>query len=301
MTPDSVALLAELGQLEQFLGQLSDKLDATAEASQAGTAHIQIKMDEWIQTNRTMAELARDLLRGVVNNSEAVTALTQSYESSASFSQDLRPQLQSFEHSMQDLHSALAQQSHLGREVAQAFEQIGVLLTELQQATGQLPRQVPTVPTRQRQMPHTGSQAARMATTPATTKEKFPGVSLSVELVRRATAPLAILGSLLLAVGSGVGFTYAQVHQPPPRYWTQTAQPLTLEEAALLAWARSKDGQFAKNLMAWNSGILDGGLTCTEEVERLGVTLKLQGRPASYGFCTVWVVPPNQRQFVGPE
>ena len=73
-------------------------------------------------------------------------------------------------------------------------------------------------------------------------------------------------------------------------------EPLTLEEADLLAWAKSDEGELAKHLMDWNSGMFDS-LACTDEVKRLGVTLEVQGRPATYGFCTVWVVPPNKRQF----
>ncbi|MDF5724912.1 MAG: hypothetical protein PUP91_31545 [Rhizonema sp. PD37] len=71
---------------------------------------------------------------------------------------------------------------------------------------------------------------------------------------------------------------------------------LTVEEAEALRWAQSKEGRFARNLMKWNSGSLDN-LDCTQDVKRLGVTLEVAGRPSVAGFCTIWVQPPDKRQF----
>ena len=81
-----------------------------------------------------------------------------------------------------------------------------------------------------------------------------------------------------------------------PDYRVEMPRPLTVEEAALLDWAQSPEGQQARELMRWNSGLLDDR-SCEREVERLGVTLELQGRSARSGFCILWVVPPEQRQF----
>lgn len=71
---------------------------------------------------------------------------------------------------------------------------------------------------------------------------------------------------------------------------------LTLQDIDKLYWARSQEGEFARNLIRWNSDKLTN-LDCTKDVDRLGVTLNVSGRPATYGFCTIWVVPPNQRRF----
>lgn len=75
---------------------------------------------------------------------------------------------------------------------------------------------------------------------------------------------------------------------------------LTVEEAEALRWAQSKEGKFARNLIKWNSGSLDN-LDCTKDVLRLGVTLKIAGRPSTAGFCTIWVQPPEKRQFKKEE
>ena len=71
---------------------------------------------------------------------------------------------------------------------------------------------------------------------------------------------------------------------------------LTQEQAEALRWATSAEGKFARNLMKWNADSLSN-LECKKEVERLGVTLEVAGRPATSGFCTIWVDPPEQRMF----
>jgi hypothetical protein len=58
----------------------------------------------------------------------------------------------------------------------------------------------------------------------------------------------------------------------------------------------SKEGKFARNLLKWNAGSLDG-LNCLKDAQDLPVTLKVQGRAAESGFCLLWVVPPENRSF----
>ncbi len=71
---------------------------------------------------------------------------------------------------------------------------------------------------------------------------------------------------------------------------------LTQEQAEGFRWATSGEGKFARNLMKWNSDGLTG-LECKKDVERLGVTLEVAGKPATSGFCMIWVEPPEQRKF----
>ena len=71
---------------------------------------------------------------------------------------------------------------------------------------------------------------------------------------------------------------------------------LTQEQAEALRWVTSAEGKFARNLMKWNSDSLSN-LECKKDVLRLGVTLEVAGRPASSGFCSVWVEPPELRRF----
>jgi len=55
---------------------------------------------------------------------------------------------------------------------------------------------------------------------------------------------------------------------------------LTFEEKEALTWAKSKDGQFARQLVKWNDFDLS---VCRKEPERLK------------GRCVLWVVPYDQR------
>jgi hypothetical protein len=71
---------------------------------------------------------------------------------------------------------------------------------------------------------------------------------------------------------------------------------LTQEQAEALRWASSAEGKFARNFMKWNSDSLTN-LECKKDVRRLGVTLEVAGRPATSGFCTIWVESPEHRKF----
>jgi hypothetical protein len=71
---------------------------------------------------------------------------------------------------------------------------------------------------------------------------------------------------------------------------------LSLEEASLLNWAKSTEGQYAKTLYEWNSDYLASG-RCQPEMKALGVRLSQGNSTAISGFCTLWVVPPQQRQY----
>lgn len=71
---------------------------------------------------------------------------------------------------------------------------------------------------------------------------------------------------------------------------------LTQEQAEALRWATSAEGKLARNLMRWNADSLTN-LECKKEVQRLRVTLEVAGRPATEGFCTIWVQPPDKRKF----
>lgn len=105
----------------------------------------------------------------------------------------------------------------------------------------------------------------------------------------------------LAAVGVGIvlGFLASSMSirsQPQPELDPTGTRQLTLEEAISLDWATSKEGKFAKQFMQWNQTLLSGKeqRVCEREVERLGVTLVIEGREAIDGFCTLWVKPPGQ-------
>jgi hypothetical protein len=76
---------------------------------------------------------------------------------------------------------------------------------------------------------------------------------------------------------------------------------LTQKQFEALKWAESKEGQYAKDLMKWNASLLEGGpgnRDCEQEAKRLGVTLEIQGKKASNGFCVLWTEPSKSRKFV---
>lgn len=122
------------------------------------------------------------------------------------------------------------------------------------------------------------------------------------EQATKLSAILPAAGLLTVAIGFGTliglgvsAWLQSQVNKDPtgPRQ-------LTLEQAESLSWAESKEGKFARNLMHWNAGSLDN-LDCKNDVKRLGVTLEIQGRKATEGFCTIWVVSPEKRKFGADE
>ncbi len=105
----------------------------------------------------------------------------------------------------------------------------------------------------------------------------------------------------LAAVGVGVVLGLAiPSFQAQPQLDPSGPRQLTLQEAIALDWALSKEGQYARQFMKWNQTLLGGKnrRVCSSEVSRLGVTLTLEGREAVNGFCTLWVEPPENRQYV---
>jgi DNA polymerase III delta prime subunit len=71
---------------------------------------------------------------------------------------------------------------------------------------------------------------------------------------------------------------------------------LSLKEASLLDWAKSPEGKYAKQLYEWNKDYLAGN-RCQQEMKTLGVHLNQGNSTAISGFCTLWVVPPQARQY----
>jgi hypothetical protein len=120
------------------------------------------------------------------------------------------------------------------------------------------------------------------------------------ELRRVATSARSLVvaaGLLLTTLGIGalmgwMGLLWSQGGFAP-------GEPvhLTQEQAEALHWATSAEGKFARNLMKWNSDSLTN-LECKKDVKRLGVTLEVAGRPATSGFCTIWVEPVEKRKFL---
>ena len=106
---------------------------------------------------------------------------------------------------------------------------------------------------------------------------------------------LGVGGLFLFGLGAFISYRYAQM---------QYQSTLEVENRERLTWARSKEGQLAKQIMAWNPGLVDG--SCSKNVARLGIgwgeVLTSDGeivgnRKATTGYCIVWRVPPDKRKF----
>ncbi len=104
---------------------------------------------------------------------------------------------------------------------------------------------------------------------------------------------------LALGLGTVMGLAIPKF-APEPILDPAGKRHLTLEEAQALQWAMSSDGRFAQLFMDWNQSLLTGGRQrfCEQDVTQLGVTLELEGRKATGGFCTLWIRPPAERNFV---
>jgi hypothetical protein len=112
-----------------------------------------------------------------------------------------------------------------------------------------------------------------------------------------------IAGALLLtavALGAGLGWSYAQWQQAQMIQDPSGKRQLTLDQANALRWATSSEGAFAKNLMEWNRDLLtrnwQGQLECEEQAKHLGVALKLGEKKTRSGFCTLWVRSQEHRK-----
>ena len=73
---------------------------------------------------------------------------------------------------------------------------------------------------------------------------------------------------------------------------------LSNTDTALLHWAKSDEGKLAQNLADWNSRGLttkDKTLICEREAANLDVTLTLEGKTVSSGWCALWVRPADRR------
>ena len=127
------------------------------------------------------------------------------------------------------------------------------------------------------------------------------------QLLHSFSAASIGIGAVLLlgagAIGAVLGNAWTVWQQARVEYEAGSPRRLTLEEANLLKWATSREGQLARNLLAWNQNLLardnSDRLVCEEDVSRLGVTLELEGRKAKAGFCTLWVHPLGDRRFEG--
>jgi hypothetical protein len=107
-------------------------------------------------------------------------------------------------------------------------------------------------------------------------------------------------GVSLWAIGFLGGAGLMKLQQSQVAYAPGEARQLTLDEVKALQWSMSPEGRYARDLVSWNEDLLGG--ECQEQVEGLvdeqGLTIQMGTKYARNGFCLVWTVPPNEREFM---
>ena len=284
-------LLGELGELGRVVGLLYQKVEASEQTAIDGDRLVQEKLDAWIQTNGSILSSNQELLKLIVLNSQELQRSANSYEKGTTLWTSLQQQLTVFEQQMTDWNKTSVtpaapvspETSELLSQLSQSCQQLNLRLDQLGQSKTKPKSGDGSLNAIQAVAPHP------IAPHPIAPKKAADLLSLN---------PASLLG----LAGSGValvvlgGLALFGIQSFKPEYRVETPRPLTVDEAALLSWAQSPEGQQARELMRWNSGLLDDR-SCEQEVESLGVTLELQGKSARSGFCTLWVVPPEDRLF----
>lgn len=115
----------------------------------------------------------------------------------------------------------------------------------------------------------------------------------------RLVPVITISAISLLGVGGACGWTLHR--QVMGELDPVGKRQLSLKQWETLQWAVSADGQLAKNLLEWNGATISecqhgqgpGG-------EKLHMVTSDEERPITFGNCTLWVVPPEKREF-GPK
>ncbi len=107
----------------------------------------------------------------------------------------------------------------------------------------------------------------------------------------------AICGAVVLSLLCGLGAGWGLSELSQPKLDPNGSRHLTLDEAATLNWAISKEGKLARNITKWNAGYLDN-LQCQKDAIEAGIRLNFGGKKATSGYCLLWVAPPSQRKYI---
>ncbi|MEB3281234.1 MAG: DUF6753 family protein [Lyngbya sp.] len=77
--------------------------------------------------------------------------------------------------------------------------------------------------------------------------------------------------------------------------WGSSNSTLSVKDAQMLNWAKSKPGVFARQLMEWNGSRLVTR-NCEAEAKTENITLAVDGIQATRGVCAVFVRDPRETQ-----
>lgn len=99
----------------------------------------------------------------------------------------------------------------------------------------------------------------------------------------------ATLISLLIGIGIGIAL---DKQNSLTLSWKEK---LEAQDKVLLDWAKSEEGQVAKQIIDWNEDVIDK--SCEQKVKDLGITFEIGSSKATSGFCVLFVEPVANRIF----
>lgn len=280
---------ASLADIYEILGKFWKAFDAFQNSAQDDADKIGEKIDIWVRTNQSILESNQQLLTVIAMNAQEVCRSATSYEQGMNLLSQLQEQLRNCERLMLELNDTLVfapparvdqdappkQSNDTLQQLQQTSSKLNLLLQDWKDSLASL------------------SSGPAISTTPPI--EKTIKRDELITLLSSPKVAIPAISALVFLVGSGAAITLLvpKLIQPPLAAGTQR---LTQENVELLKWATSREGKLAQNLLKWNNHKLSQ-MECLEDVKRLGVALTVDGKPATYGFCTIWVVSPEKRRF----
>jgi hypothetical protein len=274
----------DLGSVKEILGKLWKSVDAMKISASADSGKISEKLDVWIDTNRVILQSNQRLLEVILQNSQEVQRSTRSYEQGSQLFTQLQQQLESLKAATIELSETLEFSPPVAAVVEDSQPQNDrANLSKLQDLQDGLSQALSnlqglqslfsaSVEAQIKKLNDWSQENEKSLPQTATWRDKLSPWMLAVG----AIAAIALVGS-----GVAIAITIPKFAQA---------------ESDRARWANTTEGQLAWNIMQWNNAKL-GNMECLNDVKRLNVTLKVDGRPATSGFCTLWVVPAEKRTF----
>lgn len=303
MEPSNDKLLTEIAELQKVVGKLWQTVDEAKISTAEESRKVGDKLDTWIDTNRILLESTQELLKVIVLNSQEVQRSAQSYEKGSRLLSQLQQQLSSFEQVTTELNDALENLELPAAPVIPESENQTLSIEQFSTFQESLKQTLQDIQSIQQNLVQSVEALLKKAGDPGLLKmlktitHQNPAIDLTTwkdSLLTPAALPIAIFGVVMVTIGVGLGWAGTQLAKP--ELAPGAPRQLTLDEAEALRWAKSREGKLARNLVQWNDDLL-ANLDCTKDVDRLGVTLNVQGKPSTFGYCALWVVPPEQRKF----
>jgi polyhydroxyalkanoate synthesis regulator phasin len=301
--PSNDRLLTEIAELQKAVGKLWQTVDEGKISTTEESRKVSDKLDTWIDTNRVLLESNQELLKVIVLNSQEVQRSAQSYEKGSRLLTQLQQQLSSFEQVTTELSEALESLELPAAPAIPESENQNVSIEQFSTYQENLKQTLQDIQSLQQNLAESIEALLKKTGNPDLLKAlktrtcSTTAIDLTTwkdSLLTPAALPIAIFSVVMVAIGAGLGWASTQLAKP--ELAPGAPRQLTLDEAETLRWAKSREGKLARNLVQWNDDLL-ANLDCTKDVDRLGVTLNVQGKPSTFGYCALWVVPPEQRKF----